>query len=455
MDNSAKPRLSAATWHKSPYLLLLPIVAGLIIWLLCWSDRHFVSDNQVEETVITLSAPLQEYSSGLPDSLAFPAGTQLSMLGHFDNAILVEDTAGRRFRIFLKPSDYTVAIPGNADKRHFDTHYYFYVKASDPEQVLVGKNINDIIKKYGDYTYGDPSAGYYGFRYLTPLVDGVRYESGVALLTDSDGNVISSRILKPEYSSSNFFHILPFYDTITSWNLARGFHSLFRDKSPEPEHESKGFFGTIFGWIWGIIVWLFKLVILIVLLGAIFIVPPMAIAAITGPLIHFKHISSGTIDLINLVFSIPLEYIIFITLTDYFHQLWLVAMPFFALCAIAAIWMPSQLTTGRRCPKCRAVDTLKSTTTKLDERVRYEYEYRVHESDKLKYKGYNLRRGQDEWAQKVTYSRVRYKITETDYRRDWVCTACGASGTSYSTDKKRKFDGVVESETHNRLWKEK
>lgn len=455
MDPTAKSRLSASTWLSSPYLLLIPVVAGLIIWLLCWSDRHFVSDNRVEETAITLSEPVEESTTGLPDPVSLPEGSRLSLLGHYNNGFLVEDAEGRRFRINLKPENYTTDGTGNAANRYFNSQYHFYVKASDPEKVFVGKNINEIIKKYGDYTFGDPAAGYYAFRYLTPLVNGVRNEHGVAFITDSEGTITASQLLTPEYPTSNFFKILPFYDTILSWNLARGFNSLYSDESAEPEKESRGFFGTIFGWIWSVIVWLFNFAILIVLLMAIFFVPPMAIAAITGPMIHFRHISSVKIDLINVILSVPLEYIIFITLIDYFHQLWLVALPFFAFLAIAAVWIPSNLTTGRRCSECSAVDTLKHTTTKLDERVRYEYEDRVHESDKLKYKGYSLKRGQEEWAQKVTYSRVRYKITETDYRHDWVCSACGASGTSTSTDKKRKFDGVVESQTHDRLWKEK
>ena len=438
-------------WLKSPYILFLILAAGIAWLLLTNGDNHFVTS---EKTNLTFNKEMQIVRPGETEPTNYPAGAPFRLLAYTGNNFLLEDEQGVRM-VMPVPSADSYSLSGSkvGMNRHIEWTFDSYMKADDPDAIAVGQNIDDFIKERGDFTEGNPLVGYYEFKYIVPVINGVRYESGIALHTDENGVITSGEVINKDHTSSNLFTALPFFDTIVSWNLVtHGVNKLYDDyEVSSADNEKKGFLSLIMGWIWDFIVWILKLGLLIVILAVVFIVPAMAICSVTGPMIYIKSIPTSAINVINLLFAIPVLYITLLSMTDYFHSIWWIMFPIFVAFVVSACSAVLSSTSGRRCPKCRAVDSIKSNHTKLDTRVSTEYETVDHESDTLKHKGYNVTKGREEWTQD-TYSKLyRITTTETDWRVDWHCEACGDSGTSTytKTDKKRE---LVRTERGKNVW---
>lgn len=454
-NNSLLSKSDAMNWLKSPYILCALVGIVAIYVFLTNADTHFI-DADKEPCYLTVSHPLEADLKGIENKkIEIPANTKLRLYGKWGYGYLVEDTS-TGLRCVVNLGKDSLAKEGSADalNRRFDPEFKSYVKADNTKDIFVGRKINEIIKKYGDYTMAVPEEGIYFFRYLTPLVDGTRYESGLTLHTDSTGTILSSSVPQKSHTSSNFFKILPFYSTICSWNLATHSTNKLYSSDNDSEEESSGFFGTIFGWIISLIVGILKFGLLLVILALMFILPGMIIASITGPMIYMKHISSTTIDIINYCFTIPLEYIILVSLLDVTHGVWLVTLPLFVMLAFIATMMPSNMTSSRRCPKCRSVDSIKHKYTVIDTRERTEIENVDIESDKAKYKGYNLAKLRHEWGQDIEHLKFLVTITETDTQDDWHCTICGDSGSKVTTTVKRKRE-LIDTRKETQIWVEK
>lgn len=453
-------KLDIMLWLKSPYILwsLIAIVAVVGICLMD-RDTHFVDRNR-EATILTFNQDMEFKRPGEEQSTLYNAATPFKMLGRYMNRWIVEDPDGNRMYIARPKKDtYTLTGPldetSDGSRREIKKSYHTYIKADAIDKIAIGKYISEFIDEYGDCTNANPSAGRYEFTYLYPLVDGTRYESGLLLNTDSEGKIVSSGAVNPKNTSKNFFNYLPFFDTIVSWNLVSLFSGgLYEDIDPETEDNDEGFVSMILGWIWGVLLWFIKLALLLLIIGLVFILPTMAVCSLTGPMIHIKSISDQVIGGINAFFAVPLLYILLISFTDAFHEVWIVALPIFLLMAVTALTMTVSQTIGRRCSQCRSVDSIKSTTVQLDQRTSTRYETRKYADDKLKHKGYSLSRGREEWTRNVSYATYLITTVETDWRDDWHCEVCGHSGSRvYTTTKETKE--FVDSRNDKEIWIEK
>lgn len=222
----------------------------------------------------------------------------------------------------------------------------------------------------------------------------------------------------------------------------------------EEDEDSSGFFMTILSAVWSFVFFFVKLGILLVILYLLFVIPASAVLAVTGPLVRIKSVSSGKIVWLNTLLVLPIEYILLISFTDYFHALWWIMFPLFLLFVFAAWNLIQEGTVGRRCPKCSAVDTIKSKSIELARRQHYEYKTYDHKG-KLKYEGYSLKRMQEEWSRKVVSTTWRTLVTEIDYQRDSHCTECDYTNTSYYTEVKKASAERYSEEKSKELWKEK
>ncbi|MDE7125639.1 MAG: hypothetical protein K2O12_04075, partial [Muribaculaceae bacterium] len=374
----------------SPYLLFL-FIAGITIWY-CTSnaETHFVPETPARG-LISYNEVFTHILPGDTEPTQYPAGHTFEVLGKFGNQCLLEDSAtGTRFATIAPKKD-TYTTAGNPDilNRHINSSFCTYVKTDDVKDIFIGRNIKDVVAEIGDYTEANPASGYYFFKYLVPITGRIRHESGTVFRTDASGKIIASDELSAEETSSNLFGYLPFYSSIVSWNiLNHGVDNLISIAEPEVE---KGFFAMILGWIWGFIWSLVKLAIMLVIIALIFILPATAILAVTGPMVRIKTISTTTINYINFIFAAPIEYILFISFTDYFHESWWVAGPIFFLFTLCAFGAINAMTVNRRCVKCGAVDSMESESTILDVRTKVRIENETYEDRKLKYKGFSLK----------------------------------------------------------------
>lgn len=438
------------TWLLSPYLLYIGL-AALVIWYVTNNaDTHYVPEQQ-ERGLVTLNESFSRILPGDTEPTVFPAGKQFELLGRLGQQWILEDPqTGLRFTN-LKSELGECELSGNEEivNRLVNTGFHSYVKADSYDDVFVGRNINDVVSKVGDYTEANPEKGYYWFKYLVPLVGKERNESGLVLTTDPDGVIVGSNMKKPEASESNKLAILPFYSTITSWNLlTHGVNNLYETVKPEKE---KGFFATIFGWIFGLIWGLCKFVLLLGIILLIFFLPATAILAITGPMVKMKAFSSTQIMLINLAFVVPLEYILFVSFADYFHSASWIAIPIFLVIIVGVMAAISDMTVGRRCPKCGAVDSNYTESKMVDVRVSTHQESYTHEDPKLKYKGVSMKTMDHTWEQDVSHRTYFVTVTETDYQDDTYCRCCDYHRTSIRTEKKKSRELAFEDK-EKRKW---
>lgn len=455
MENESSMKLSDKkptwkTWLLSPYLLYIGL-AALVIWYLTNNAHTHYVPEQSEKGLVTLTGDFSTILPGETEPTVFPSGKQFDLLGRLGQQWILEDpSTGLRFTS-LKSDLGEPELSGNEEilNRLVNTGFHSYVKADSFDNVFIGRNINDIVKEIGDYTEANPAEGYYYFKYVVPLVGKQRNESGLVLTTDSEGKVTASTMKKLDSSSSNNLAILPFYSTITSWNLlTHGVNDLYSIVKPE---KKKGFFAMIFGWIFSLIWGLCKLVILLVIIGLIFFLPATAVLAITGPMVRMKAFSSKTITLINLAFVIPLEYILFVSFADYFHSISLIAIPIFLALIAGVVASILNMTVGRRCPNCGAVDSLYTESKKVDERVTTSQETYTSEGKKLKYKGISMKTLDHTWEQDVSHRTYFITVTETDYQDDTYCRCCDYHSTSIRTEKKKSRELGFE-EKEKRKW---
>lgn len=456
-DNGTQDKLGyrAASWKSwllSPYLLYIGI-AVLVIWYITGNARtHFASDS-TERAKVTFEEGIKQGLPGDDFVTEFPAGQTFEILARQGGQWILEDPAtGVRFtRVVPEKRKTPYTISGNTDalRKLVSPTFHSYVKADDVKNVFIGRNISDVVKEIGDYNEGNPAKGYYYFRYLTPVTGSVRHESGVVFTTDADGVITASDEADPESTSSNLFGKLPFYSDIVSWNLiTHGVNSLVSQAEPK---EEKGWLSLFLGWIWGFVWGLCKIVIMFVIIGLIFFLPATAIVAVTGPMVRVAKIKSSTIRWINCIAVIPLEYILFISFTDYFHTLWWIAGPIFLCFAIGAVSAIEDMTSARRCTKCGAIDSHYTESKVLDVREKVRLEETVNEDRNLKYKGYSLKTMSDQWEQEVRYRTWRITTIETDTQYDTYCHNCDYHVTRVSTTKKTKRE-LWDRQTEKRRW---
>lgn len=453
--NNKNGRTGIMRFIISPYILYSVLAGMLVLWLFFVDNKQHLSEVEGIPSEFRLSEPLS-IKSPEPDGvmMEYPSGTSLKLYGRTGTNWIVEDENGIR-RIISAPKDdsYSFSSGDEGLNTIVNSEYALYVSAKNTDDVLVGENINDVIRKYGDYTEANTAKGYYYFKQIHPLIGRVRYESGISLSTDSSGIVIASAAPENSYTTSNLFGYLPFYNTICSWNLAnRAFNRLIQTDMPV-EEQSKGFLNILLGLIWGFVWGCCKIVIALVFLFLVFVIPASVIVSVTGPMVYIKTISTKCIMYINLFFTIPLEYILLISMTDYCHQVWWIAFPIFVFMAAAGVMIPINMTMDRRCPKCGEVDTREFKRTVLDVREKSRLEEDHYESETAKHK-YNYRKMRNEWLQD-TYTKL-YRITETekDIQTDWVCKACGATGTSVHTERTSKREHI-ETDRGKNVWVKK
>lgn len=132
---------------------------------------------------------------------------------------VVENARGERYTLYInRDGNFDEFLKKPLKVLNPDFHYYVGGTFRQTKDFVYGSHINDVIKKWGEYTYmrKQKDGTYkYGFHHIT-YAQGISRTHCVYCITDADGYVVSSYAGE---ESSNLFGYLFFYADILSLNI--------------------------------------------------------------------------------------------------------------------------------------------------------------------------------------------------------------------------------------------
>ena len=209
-------------WFGALYLLGIVFFTFLWSFVSCGRDEFRVRGEGNKDCYVSSTAEYQtlEYNKHRDHinlKKKFGKRTAVVPLLEMGSEVLVDLPDGQRVWTDME------SVHNLTDKKLERLNFqYSHKYISDFQTELVGKKLDDLVDKYGEYAVHtiDGNVHKYYFPQIWIYKGYKKNTDGVVFETGADGVVSKAYLWKPERTYFEFLSIFPFYKQIISWNLA-------------------------------------------------------------------------------------------------------------------------------------------------------------------------------------------------------------------------------------------
>lgn len=376
-------------WFTIPFAIVCSLLYAVVVLFMTDADaiNLLTDDNPGIRTTAK-----KEYINKYNNTEKVASGESLHAICRKGKYVLVDKANGNRVAVEKDNLDLDVTkLP------KYNSGFEYYVRGNKNGELFIGKHINDVVKEVGSYNYCNKRTGTYEFEHVT-LVDGKNKYSYWTLITDKAGIVKEASF---HYERWNLYGILPFYDSIVSMNI-------FNTRCSGVLSDNK-------------VTW-YDLFVFFLLMAT-----PIATYIPKKKKIGDTRVLPSAFVLVYGIYSFIVEYIFIISFVELSHSYWLITLPLAMVVAFSFSTVQISLILDNvavYCDKCGAKNSLYTTRKKLGESSHYEYTSRSKDSNRVKYKGYNLNSGDEVWEGRRQTRTTKCKVTRVRYLEETRCKNC-------------------------------